>query len=56
MCHERFLRRRTDKSEESRELWRDFERTSPVADSDPRAETADAERAEVEEQVTTLER
>jgi hypothetical protein len=56
MCHERYLRRRPDESEESRYLWREFERTQPLADSEPRAETADAERAEVDEEVATFER
>jgi hypothetical protein len=34
MCHEWWLRRRADESEESRRLWDEFERTRPPAEPD----------------------
>ena len=46
MCYERYLRRPHKESEESHELWQDFERTRPVADPEPPAEVTDTERAE----------
>jgi hypothetical protein len=53
MCYERNLRRRREEDEESRELWRDFERTRSVADPEPPAEVTEAERAEASEDITT---
>jgi hypothetical protein len=35
MCHERWMRRRTE-ADESRELWREFDRTQPVTEPEPR--------------------
>ena len=32
MCHERWLRRRREEGEASRELWDEFERTQPLSD------------------------
>ena len=40
MCHERWMRRRQKEAEEARDLWLDFERTTPIADPEP----ADAEQ------------
>ena len=56
MCYERYLRRRREEADESRELWQDFERTRPVAEPEPPAEVTEAERAEDREEVTTPER
>jgi hypothetical protein len=54
MCYERHLRRR-DEAEESRELWRDFERTEWMADEPP-AEVPEPERAEAREEIAAPER
>jgi hypothetical protein len=36
MCHEYWMRRRAqEEAHDSRELWRDFERTRPLVDEDP---------------------
>lgn len=56
MCHERYLWRRRHESEESRELWEDFERTQPVADAEPPAEVNEGEHDKAREEVTTSER
>jgi hypothetical protein len=46
MCYERYRRRRRE-DEESREIWLDFERTTPI--SEPEApEVAEPERSEPE--------
>jgi len=34
MCNERYLRRRRE-TDDSREIWQDFERTQPVGDAEP---------------------
>jgi hypothetical protein len=40
MCYdERYLRRRREADEESRAIWREFDRTTPI--SDPQAEEVD---------------
>ena len=46
MCHERWLQRRTE-ADESRELWREFDRARPVAQ--PEAPIAEEEVEEVRE-------
>jgi hypothetical protein len=38
MCHERWMRRRSEEAEEGRRLWEEFERTWPVAEPDVRTE------------------
>ena len=55
MCHERYLRRRKE-ADESRELWQDFERTTPIADPEPRTEVTESEPTEAREELTTSER
>jgi hypothetical protein len=55
MCHEWYERRRRD-AEESREMWRDFERTRLVRDPEPVDETDDGEPTEVREAVVSPER
>jgi hypothetical protein len=49
MCYERYLRRR-EEDEESRAIWQDFERTTPISEPAPRdidePEPAEPERAE----------
>jgi hypothetical protein len=52
MCYERYLRRRREE-DESRELWRDFERTQFVSDPEPPAQVTEPERAEAREEVAT---
>jgi hypothetical protein len=32
MCHEKWLRWRSEEREESRRMWEDFERTRPLSD------------------------
>jgi hypothetical protein len=44
MCHERWMQRRTE-AEDTRELWREFDRTRPVAE--PEAPVAEDESDEV---------
>ena len=56
MCYERYLRRRREEAEESRELWQDFERTRPIADPEPPAEVTEPERAEAREEIGASER
>jgi hypothetical protein len=34
MCHERWLRRRSEEREASRRLWDEFEQTRPLTDPD----------------------
>jgi hypothetical protein len=54
MCHDRYLWRRRHADEESREIWQDFESTTPVSDPEPR-EVAEPEPAEPERAETVLE-
>jgi hypothetical protein len=56
MCYDRYLRRRRDEAEKSDDLWKDFERTRPVAEPEPPAEFTEAERAEAHEELTQPER
>jgi hypothetical protein len=56
MCYERWMRRRDREAEESRDVWRDFERTTPIADPEPPTEPAEPARAEAREEVVTAER
>jgi hypothetical protein len=50
MCHERYLRRRRE-ADESREMWRDFEPTRPVADPDGPPEVTEPERTEAQQEI-----
>jgi hypothetical protein len=55
MCYERYLRRRRE-DEESRAIWQDFERTTPISDPEP-DEVQEPERSEPErEELTASER
>jgi hypothetical protein len=56
MCYERWMRRRDREAEESRDVWRDFERTTPIADPDVPAERTEPEPAEAREEVATADR
>jgi hypothetical protein len=56
MCYERYLRRRVEEAEESREIWKDFERTQPVAEPEPPAEVTDLERDEARAETTSSRR
>ena len=47
MCHERWMQRRRTEADESRELWRDFDRTRPV--TEPEAPVAEEEAEEIRE-------
>ena len=55
MCHEWYERRRRD-AEESREMWRDFERTRLIRDPEPVDEMSEEEPTEVREAVASPER
>ena len=46
MCYERYRRRR-EEDEESRAMWHDFERTTPIVEPEPR-EVEEPERPEPE--------
>ena len=46
MCHERYRRHRRQ-DEESRAIWQDFERTTPISEPEPREEP-EPERTEPE--------
>jgi hypothetical protein len=46
MCHE-WYRRRRQEEEESREIWQDFERTTPISEPEP-PEVEEPERSEPE--------
>jgi hypothetical protein len=55
MCYERYLRRRRE-DEESRAIWQDFERTTPISDPEP-DEVEETERSEPDrEELTASER
>ena len=56
MCHEWWNRRREREAEEASELWRDFERTTPIADPDPPADQPEPTRAQTAEEAVTAER
>ena len=55
MCHEWYRRRRED--EESRAIWHDFERTTPISvPEDPKAEESEDSEPKREEELTASER
>jgi hypothetical protein len=57
MCYERYMRQRRQEAEESRGIWQEFERTTPISDPEPpevaEPDTTEPERAE---KVTASER
>ena len=55
MCYERWERRRRE-ADESREMWRDFSRTTPVREPEPPDEVTEREPTEARETVTAPER
>ena len=55
MCQDWYLRRRRGEEEESRKIWRDFERTTPISDPQP-PEVTEPEHAEFEPAETAGER
>jgi hypothetical protein len=54
MCYERYLRRRRE-DEESREVWQDFERTTPISEPEPRKDDESERESERVEELTTSE-
>jgi hypothetical protein len=55
MCYERYLRRRRHEDEESRAIWQEFERTTPIADTQPE-KVPEPELAEPEPAATGADR
>jgi hypothetical protein len=59
MCYERYLRRRCHEDEESREIWQEFQRTTPISDPEPpevgEPELTEPELTEPEPAATTAE-
>jgi hypothetical protein len=56
MCYDRYLRRRRE-DEESREVWREFERTTPISEPEPKdAKEPEREEPERAEELTATER
>ena len=55
MCYERYLRFRRHEDEESRAIWQEFERTTPISDPAP-DEVPEPERGEPERAETAAER
>jgi hypothetical protein len=55
MCYDRYERRRRE-AEESREMWRDFARATPVGDPEPRDDVSEPEPTEAREEATSRER
>jgi hypothetical protein len=53
MCHERDWRRLRKDADESHELWRDFERTTPVTDPQPPEEVRESEPTEARDKLTS---
>jgi hypothetical protein len=57
MCYERYMKRRRQEADESREIWHEFQRTTPISDPEPPEvpgpEVTEPERAE---KVTTSDR
>jgi hypothetical protein len=56
MCHERWMRRREQEAQEAREVWLDFERTTPIADREPDVEKPEPTTAEAPEEAVTADR
>jgi hypothetical protein len=55
MCYERYLRRRRQEDEESRAIWWEFERTTPISDPEP-PEVTEPELTDPEPTETLAER
>ena len=56
MCFERYERRRRE-ADESRAIWRDFDRTTPISDPEPREVTEpEVPEAEPAEELTASEK
>ena len=55
MCYERYLRRR-GQSDESQSIWQEFERTRPIADTEPPPDVTPPEHAEASEEIAVSER
>jgi hypothetical protein len=57
MCYDRYLRRRRheEEREESRAIWEEFDRTTPISDPEP-GEVDEPERTEPERATVTPER
>jgi hypothetical protein len=57
MCYDRYLRRRRDEEEEaeSRAIWQEFDRTTPISDAEP-SEATEPEPAEPERAAAASER
>jgi hypothetical protein len=56
MCHARWTQRRAEQDEQSREVWLDFERTTPVAQPEQPVEPPDVTRVEAPEEIATADR
>jgi hypothetical protein len=57
MCYERYMRRRRQETEQSREIWQDFASTTPISDPEPPDVTEpDVTEPERAEQATASER
>jgi hypothetical protein len=56
MCNESWRRRREKQADEAREMWEDFDRTTPIADPEPREGRPEPERTEVREEVAAPDR
>jgi hypothetical protein len=57
MCYEWYMRRRRQETEQSREIWQDFESTTPISDPAPPDITEpDVTEPERAEQATASER
>ncbi len=55
MCHEYYgMWRRHRADEEARDLWRDFERTTPISGDAPPEEAPDVTRVEASEPVEAV--
>jgi hypothetical protein len=50
MCHERWMRRREKEAEDTRRIWADFDRATPIADPDPPAERPEPMKAQEREE------
>jgi hypothetical protein len=56
MCHEFWMRRREREAREADDVWREFERTTPIADPEPPAEAPEPTTAEAPAEALTTER
>ena len=56
MCHERWLRRRYEEREESRQMWDEFEQTRPLSDPEVTEEEPEVTLEKQAAQVLAAER